>query len=150
MSVLTIKVNNLDAIRGAFKAAPAKMTVNLHRAIDRIVTRIEADTKKEAPVNKQGGGGNLRQSIRGYTTGIGRGVVEVTARYAGWVHDGTRPHIIRITNRRVLANRRTGQIFGTVVKHPGTRANPFLQRAIDKNRAFIDKEFGDAVANSLK
>lgn len=150
MSVLTIQIKNLDAIRSAFKAAPGKMTSNVHRAVDRIVTRLEADAKKEAPVNKQGGGGNLRQSIRGYTTGIGRGVVEVTARYAGWVHDGTRPHIIRIVNRRVLANRRTSQIFGKVVKHPGTRANPFLQRAIDKNQSFIDKEFENAVANSLK
>jgi HK97 gp10 family phage protein len=141
MRELTITIKNLEAIKERFKRDPAEITRRLNSTVGQVLARLEADAKKEAPVNKQSGGGNLRQSIVSYMTGPARGVLEVRARYGAWVHDGTRPHIIRIVNKRILANRRSGQFFGTVVKHPGTKANPFLQRAIDKNQSWIDKRF---------
>jgi len=151
MSVaITIKVKNLDRIQMMFKKAPMKMTTALHKAINRIVLKIERDAKRNAPVNKKGGGGNLRQSIRSMMIGPARGKVEAGAGYAVFVHEGTRPHIIRIRQRKVLANKREGKIFGKVVHHPGTKANPFLQKAVDDNENFIDKEFESAVKKVFK
>src|ERR1700684_758693 len=46
------------------------------------------------------------------------------ASYAPFVEFGTAPHIIRPVKARVLANKETGQFFGTLVHHPGTKANP--------------------------
>jgi hypothetical protein len=82
--------------------------------------------------------------------GAASGVVDVGAGYGIFVHEGTRPHIIRVVNKRVLANKRMGQIFGRVVHHPGTKANPFLQNAVDQNSAFIDRRFAQAVDNVIK
>lgn len=147
---ISIKIKNYDAIRLAWKLAPAKLGKNLHTAVQKTVLKIEKEAKREAPVNKQSGGGNLRQSIKGRMTGMASGVVEVGAEYAMYVHEGTRPHMIRAVRRRVLANKRTGDVFGPVVNHPGTKANPFLERAVEKSEADIDKYFISAVQTIFK
>jgi hypothetical protein len=43
------------------------------------------------------------------------------ASYAPFVEFGTAPHEIRPVNAKVLANKKTGQFFGTLVHHPGTK-----------------------------
>lgn len=148
--IIKLKIKNINEIASVFRKAPAKMTAELNRAIERIIIKIDNTAKREAPVSKQSGGGNLRQSISSRMLGVARGAVEVGASYAGYVHGGTRAHIIRIRNKKVLANKRTGRVFGKVVRHPGTRANPFLQRAVDKNNSFIDLQFNKAIENALK
>jgi len=67
------------------------------------------------------------------------------ASYAPYVEFGTRPHIIRAVNARVLANTQTGQVFGPVVHHPGTKANPFMERIILAAQPDIDILFGQAL-----
>jgi len=123
--------------------------------VEKVLIKVTNTAMREAPVNKQSGGGNLRQSIKYRITGPASGVVEVSGAggaphpYAIYVHEGTRPHIIRVVNKKVLANRRTGQIFGKVVRHPGTSPNPFLQRAVDQESDFINRTFGEAVDKTL-
>lgn len=47
------------------------------------------------------------------------------------VNDGTRPHIIRPRRAQALRFRMGGRIvFAKLVHHPGTRARPFLDRAL--------------------
>lgn len=147
---VTIKIKNINEIVKAWRNAPGKLKKEIHVAVAKTVLKIENQAKREAPVNKQSGGGNLRQSISSRMTGTASGVVEVNASYALFVHEGTRPHTIRVQNRRVLANKRTGQIFGRTVNHPGTRANPFLQRAVDESEKDIDDYFISAVNNIFK
>lgn len=51
--------------------------------------------------------------------------------YAAMVHDGTRPHTIRPKRAQALRFRVGGRIvYARVVHHPGTRARPFLDRAL--------------------
>lgn len=51
--------------------------------------------------------------------------------YAPMVHDGTRPHIIRPRRAQALRFRVGGRVvYARVVHHPGTRARPFLDRAL--------------------
>lgn len=84
-----------------------------------------------APVNT----GRLRGSIRAEEPRVFslRGSVKVGSdlEYAGFVNDGTRPHIIRPRNAQVLRFRVGGRlVYAKVVHHPGTRARPFLDRAL--------------------
>lgn len=53
------------------------------------------------------------------------------ADYALDVELGTRPHIIESHGPWPLRNRRTGQVFGRRVEHPGTEPQPFLRPALD-------------------
>lgn len=65
------------------------------------------------------------------TTNGPTGSVTFTVKYAQWVHDGTRPHIIRAKNKKVLKFRVAGQVlYRPLVHHPGTKPRPFLARAI--------------------
>lgn len=141
-------IPNLDRIVTAFKTAPEQMRREFIDALDISTKKIEAEAKKRAPVNKETGGGNLRQSISSSVMGL-QGKVIVGAKYAIFVHEGTRPHIIRARTKKVLANERTGSIFGKVVKHPGTRKQPFLQEALDDSNDFISKTFSQAADNVL-
>jgi hypothetical protein len=61
------------------------------------------------------------------------------------VEFGTAPHIIRAVNKKVLANTQTGQVFGPVVHHPGTKANPFMERIVAASQPEIEGLFGQAL-----
>lgn len=79
--------------------------------------------------------GRLRSSIRAEPPRIFslRGSVKVGSdlEYAAFVNDGTRPHTIRPRTKQVLRFQVGGRVvFAKVVNHPGTRANPFLDRAL--------------------
>ena len=51
--------------------------------------------------------------------------------YAAFVNDGTRPHIIRPRRAQALRFVIGGRVvFAKVVHHPGTRARPFLDKAL--------------------
>jgi len=54
--------------------------------------------------------------------------IVVAVPYAAYVSGGTKPHIIRVRNARVLTD--GVRFFGTSVRHPGTRPNNYLERAL--------------------
>lgn len=147
---IQVKIEGLESIIDACKKAPQKTGTEISKAIQKTVLQIHNQALKEAPVNKQTGGGNLRQNISSKMISKLRGEIESRAPYSLFVHEGTRPHDIRPVYKRVLANKRTGQIFGKLVHHPGTRANPFLLRAVEKSARKMEEFFEQAIANVLK
>jgi hypothetical protein len=78
------------------------------------------------------------------------GEVRVKAAYGIYVHEGTRPHEIRPVIAKALANRRTGQFFGKLVHHPGTKAQPFLRDAVAQSEKTVQSFFTDAVKNAIR
>ena len=145
-----VKIKGLDEFKKGLEKSPKTTVQELSKAIKKTVLTIESKAKREAPVNKQAGGGNLRQSIKASMISITRGKVEVGADYGIYVHEGTRPQIIRRRNKKVLANERSGKVFGPVVHHPGTRANPFLTKAVKKSQNQVIKYFQTALENVIK
>lgn len=84
--------------------------------------------------------GRLRASIKGRASRTWtlrpQYTVSSNVDYAPMVHDGTRPHIIRPRTKQVLKFNVGGQVvFAKVVHHPGTRARPFLDRALAEETA---------------
>jgi HK97 gp10 family phage protein len=146
---ISIKIVDIDQLRKAFKRAPALATIEYARALERSARKIEYDAKKNAPVNKQANGGTLRQSISSRMQGTASAIVEARAKYAAFVDQGTSPHVIEVRNKKVLANRRTGQFFGKRVNHPGTRKQPFFTDAVHGNEGFMNNEFRSALNNIL-
>jgi hypothetical protein len=61
------------------------------------------------------------------------GIVGAKAKYALFVHEGTRPHVILPRHAKMLVFKgRSGKmVYATKVNHPGTMANPFLVRALE-------------------
>lgn len=104
------------------------------QAVSRLTRAVVASAKMKAPVKT----GLLRNSITAPATPTVSGMsvkstVVATAPYAGFVHDGTRPHVIRPRNASVLRfPTRSGIVFAAHVNHPGTKARPFLRNAIEE------------------
>jgi HK97 gp10 family phage protein len=151
MSNIQIKVTGLKELQTALKKAP-ELTVNeIGKAVRKSLETIRTQSLKEAPVNKGFGGGNLRQKISGprMESKI-KGMIVSEAPYSAAVHDGSRPHEIRPKQKKVLANKRTGQFFGQLVHHPGTKPNPFFTRSIEKTKDKVNGYFKKAMDNVLK
>lgn len=79
--------------------------------------------------------GRLRASIKGQLSRTWtlrpQYTISTDVEYASFVHDGTRPHVIRPRNAQVLRFVVDGRVvFARVVHHPGTRARPFIDRAV--------------------
>lgn len=149
MSEITIKILNAKELAASLRKAPAIASREIQLSLEKIIYKVQRDTMREAPVNKQSGGGNLRQSIEARMESRGRGVISVGVSYAAAVHDGTAPHEI-VAHGRTLYNHRTGQFFGKRVQHPGTTANPFLQRALDQNNTYIGNELDNCLEKIIK
>lgn len=118
-----IRLDRGDLRRAIRQASRAE----LREVGPRVVNR----AKILAPVDT----GRLRASIKGELQGVWtlrpRFVVGTNVDYAEMVHDGTRPHVIRPRNARALRFMVNGRVvYARVVHHPGTRANPFLDRAL--------------------
>lgn len=93
--------------------------------------RVVNRAKILAPVDT----GRLRASVQGeYRRGWTlrpQFTVFSNVDYAAMVNDGTRPHDIYPRNAQALRFRVGNRtVFARVVHHPGTRARPFLDRAL--------------------
>ena len=57
------------------------------------------------------------------------------------VEFGTDPHLIIAKNKKVLANKKKGLIFGKIVHHPGTASQPFMRPALFQVKEIWVKRF---------
>jgi hypothetical protein len=117
MSKIKVEIKNLAQIRMAFLLSPAVMTKNLNLAIRRVALNIERDSKKFTPVKT----GFLKSSHNTSFSNL-KGVIQPTANYAAFVHDGTR----------------------------FMKGRPFLADSVEVNEGFTDAEFEKAVEDTLE
>lgn len=76
--------------------------------------------------------------------GDGEASIQALAPYAMYVVKGTAPHEIRPVNASVLAFEVGGKmVFTPLVHHPGTKPNPFMQRAVEDARSKVDDVFAE-------
>jgi len=87
----------------------------------------------------EGKTGDLKRSISFRPIGNGQWEVVANTRYALFVHEGTRPHLIPKTPKTNAdrpawlrwVDQETGEVrFARQVNHPGTRPQPFLLGAL--------------------
>jgi hypothetical protein len=71
--------------------------------------------------------------------------IEVLVPYAMYVVKGTRPHIIRPVNASVLAFQSPSgkMVFTRLVHHPGTKPNPWMEKAVEYARSKTEETFAE-------
>ena len=136
-----ITIPNLPQLQDALTAFPTIAQPILQSAITAAVALLAKFTNASTiPVHT----GMLMQNW-----GIQIGTLQAAwipqTAYAPYVEYGTRPHIINVVNKRVLANPETGDIFGPTVHHPGTQPNPFMERIIALATPEIEELFTTAL-----
>ena len=89
--------------------------------------------------------GKLARSIVKEVDEYGEASIKALAPHAIHVIKGTAPHEIRPVNARCLAFKAAGgdMVFTCLVRHPGTKPNPFMQRAVDKAREKVEETFAE-------
>ncbi len=88
--------------------------------------------------------GNLAQSIV-KQIGEGEASIQALAPYVPYVIFGTAPHEIRPRNASCLVFKaHSGElVFTQLVRHPGTKPNPFMQKAVEDARSKVEETFAE-------
>jgi hypothetical protein len=134
---------------GVFKRISFARAVS--RWIEEVSPEIEESIKNEAPKRT----GALKDSITHRKSfGFSGVAVEYGSRlpYASYVEEGTPPHIIRARNVKNLRFQgRSGDIvYAPYVNHPGTRPNPFSQRAVERILPELQSRFAEDVESEFR
>jgi hypothetical protein len=99
-------------------------------AMDRVLNKMSIDIERIAKMTAPVKTGLLKSSGQHTRKGLLSYVVFFNKEYASGVEFGTRPHVIEAVNKKVLADKKAGIIFGKRVMHPGSKGRFFLTKAI--------------------
>ena len=151
----TITIQNLDGIVQSLQRSPAITAPRIADAINKALailakngddSTFQFKTPRELRTGYlQATWGSPGNGLKLATPGDLSGKIWTNAGYAIYVHQGTAPHLIIVRTKKVLANTKTGQVFGKTVHHPGTAPNPFIPRIIAKSQTDINTAFATAV-----
>lgn len=100
--------------------------------------RLSTRTERVANIAQQEAPGRMGDYISWKVTDGPRGlqgVIVCDHPAVKYVLDGTRPHLIRPRRAKALRFEVSGRVVYTkLVRHPGTRPNNFLRRALERGR----------------
>lgn len=121
------------------------------RWAEKVEPLVKDRLRQAAPIGKGPGAGRLKNSIRSErVAGAASVVLTFTAHvpYAGFVLHGTGPHEIPFKKPQPLLFS-VGWRTVSVVHHPGTRPDPFPERAIHPLEGVIEAALRSAIAAQL-
>jgi len=139
-----VTIKNIDQVREYFNKRPAKVVHELNTALTRSAIIMQRLARQESPTDM----GRLRNSITikqmmGYST-----AVTPKADYALAVHEGSRPHWPPIRSLEGWARRHgfeSAYPIARAISKRGTKPNRFMDRAVDKGKDDVQREFDKAV-----
>ena len=137
--MIKIDTSEIDKFVIDLKDASENIRSDVQKVLKKSGFNIEAKAKLNITNNGSVKTGHLR---RGITTDVGN--MEVTVhtsniKYARGVEEGTRPHTIRAKNKKALYWKGAKHPVKSV-RHPGSRAKPFLIPAFEKEKEVIIKD----------
>lgn len=125
-------------VRASWRLAVAEIGAGTAQAVRHAVRVGERVARAEAPRKT----GALEASTVGEltsSTGMSAaGVVKADAPHAASIHDGSKPH--EITGNPLAFESGGKKVFTRRVFHPGTRANPFIDRAAPATEEALTSE----------
>ena len=137
--MIKVDTSEIDKFVIDLKDASENIRSDVQKVLKKSGFNIERNAKQNIANNGSVKTGHLR---RGITTDVGN--MEVTVhtsniKYARGVEEGTRPHIIRTKNKKALYWKGAKHPVKSV-RHPGSRAKPFLIPAFEKEKEVLIKD----------
>ena len=137
--MIKIDTSEIDKFVIDLKDASENIRSDVQKVLKNAGFNIEARAKRNITNNGSVKTGHLR---RGITTDVGN--MEVTVhtsniKYARGVEEGTRPHTIKAKNKKALYWKGAKHPVKSV-RHPGSKAKPFLIPAFEKEKEVIIKD----------
>ena len=112
---------------------------DVQKVIKKVGFNIERNAKQNIANNGCVVTGHLRRSIATDIRGLGATIHTSNIKYARGVEEGTRPHVIRAKNKKALYWKGAKHPVKSV-RHPGSRAKPFLIPAFEKEKEVLIRD----------
>ena len=143
--IIEIKIPNLPQFMSALAKAPTIVTKHINSAINKSIYEVKGRAQSVTPVGETGRlKDNWRTNFRDFF-----GELQPMQPYAYWVETGTDPHyIVPRTKRALFWPGAEHPVWS--VKHPGTKAQPFLQTGVSSSMPVIKSIFDRALNDSLE
>ena len=143
---IEVKIQNLNEVKAALAKSPIIVSKHINKAIRESITLdLQRDITEETPRKT----GELKRSIlRGIRISNLRGEIGTNLNYALYVHRKTKPHIIVPKTKKALYWKGAAHPY-RIVHHPGTKANPFMERGVRKAEPSINRRFQVGLRDAL-
>lgn len=142
--MIRIDTNELDKFCVQIVKMSNETENNVKAVIRKSALNIEKNAKQNLSNNKSVKTGHLMRGIGSDIKGLEATVHTSNIKYAIMVEKGTKPHIIKPKNKKALywkgASRPVKQ-----VKHPGSKAKPYLIPAFDKEKDKIIEDLNKII-----
>lgn len=136
---LEVKIEGLAKLREAFEQAPLIVGGELEKTVKNAGLRLQRIARIEAPHRT----GMLQRSIYLEYRPIEVSVFTVLD-YAPFVHFGTKSHWIFPKKKKALYWEEAMHPVRAVL-HPGTKPNPFFERAIESEKDYVQNLFDECL-----
>lgn len=146
-NVVDLKLVNFERLQEVADKYPQVAEKYVGQAIQRALLRVMGAAKKEAPMGVTGFlAGKWNIKMERFTGSLVSG-----SEHAVYVHNGTKPHWAPIDPLAKWAKRKGLNPYAVrnSIAMKGTRANPFLRRAVDQEVENIDKELDKGIKDIL-
>ena len=141
---INITIPKLQPLISKMQQYPEISEKHVNMAISRALVRIMGEAKKEAPV-----GVNADLQNR-WNVSMGRfqGTLASGVPYSSYVQFGTKPHFVPIDAITPWANKKGIPPWAVVksIAKKGTKANPFMTRALSNAQDGVKEEFSAALS----
>jgi hypothetical protein len=142
--VISAKVEGADKLARGLAAAGSSLAGDVRQTMEAALLLVEGDARREAPQDTRRLSGSIVHEIHGQGAAL-TGTVGPSVRYGFYVHQGRRPG--RMPPPRALEGwaRRHGlnpYAVARSIARRGIPPNPFMARALARNRTRISQLFG--------
>ena len=131
-----IRIKGGDKFKSTLQKIAEEHPQVMDAALDDTADAMSLEAQRIVPVDT----GRLRASINVKREFLVK-VIGTNVEYATDVEFGTGPHEIVAKNKKVLADKKKGIIFGKRVKHTGTKPQPYMRPAFENNRRRVAEFF---------
>jgi len=140
VSELGLQFQGMEDLLYAFSVLPEVTGRNMRRAVKTSAVMVQEEAQQVHRFQTRKGTLESAIDVSISTTEAVSKVFlnDGVARYGKWIHDGSRPHVIRPKNKKLLRWVQNGRFRSAkLVHHPGTKPDPFIYEAAERKRGEV-------------
>ena len=131
--MIKVNVNDLNEFSVKILKLSQEAEENVKKVVKNSAFKIQKEAMSNLTKNKSVATGHLRRSVSTDIKGLEATVHTSNVKYAIMVEKGTKAHLIKPKNKKMLYWKGASHPV-RIVRHPGSRAKPFLEPAFEKEK----------------
>ena len=137
--MIKVDVNDLNEFSVKILKLSQEAEENVKKVVKNSAFKIQKEAMSNLTKNKSVATGHLRRAVSTDIKGLEATVHTSNVKYAIMVEKGTKAHLIKPKNKKMLYWKGASHPV-RIVRHPGGRAKPFLEPAFEKEKdQFLEK-----------